>query len=98
FSGGDQANDYIRTLGLTIRELNHERQIDHERWKTFLCWGKRHHDWEQFDETERGYKLRLIKRLQVGRDALFNGDQDWFHDVKGSLSGGAHPVHWTVAD
>ena len=68
------------------------------QWREFLYWGKRHHDWERFDEVERDYKLRYVNELQSGKDALFDGDRDWFESVKRSLNGGAHPVHWTVAD
>jgi len=67
-------------------------------WREFLYWGKRHHDWPEFDAVERDYKLVLVEKLQRGKEALFNDDPNWFDHVKRSLSGGAHPVHFIAAD
>ncbi len=85
------------TASLETRHPTIDTDVSPE-WGEFLHWGKRHHDAPQFDSVGRDFKFTFMEHLQRGKEALLSGDPDWFNHVKRSLNGGAHPLHFIVAD
>ena len=47
------------------------------QWDEFVHWAKLFYEWEQFDEAERDYKLRVGERLAAAKQSLLNGSSDW---------------------
>ena len=47
------------------------------QWDEFIDWAKRFYEWEQFDERERDYKLRVGERLATAKQAILNGGSNW---------------------
>jgi len=47
------------------------------RWDRFLYWSNRFHQWEEFDEKERDYKLTVAGRLKDVRRELGQGEPSW---------------------
>lgn len=47
------------------------------RWDRFLYWSQRFYEWEEFDETERDYKLTVAGRLEDAKRRMEESDPSW---------------------
>lgn len=52
------------------------------RWEEAVRWGLRLYQRDDFDETERIYKLDVATKIAVGRDALLAGRADWLDGLR----------------
>lgn len=48
-----------------------------EQWDQFIHWARRFYEADDFDASERTYKLEIGERLEDARDALHTGATDW---------------------
>ncbi len=69
----------VSNLSKHIKEIEAllEVLLGEARWDEFIDWAKRFYEWEQFDEHERDYKLRVGERLDTAKQALLNGSSNW---------------------
>ena len=53
-------------------------QADAERWDAFIQWARHfYYEWDNFDASERNYKLQTAKSLAETREAFLAGQPDW---------------------
>lgn len=50
---------------------------DSDAWLEFTKWGRLFFEWEQFDSTERAYKLEIAEKLNAAREAFLDKDESW---------------------
>ena len=66
-------------------------------WDEFIFWARRFYEWDEYDATERDYKLDYADMVAQARREFLDGDEQWFASLKRSLNGSAHPVSWRVS-
>ncbi len=54
-------------------------------WDAFIKWGWKFYEDEGFEQDERQYKLDVVAKLQVARDALLAGQDDWLNLLKSAF-------------
>ncbi len=67
------------------------------RWDAFIGWAKRFWKWEQFDESERNYKLEAGKNLAAAKGAFLGQSPDW-EDLLKKAFRSANLVNWQTYD
>ena len=71
---------------LILKRLGREEMVlppdNSPLWDEFIHWAKKFHEWDQFDEQERTYKLEIAKNMQVARSALESGSDEWLRLLK----------------
>lgn len=68
-------NKHIAEIKTLLGEVT--RIPSEARWDEFIDWAKRFYEWDQFDEAERDYKLRVGERLAAAKQSLLNGTSNW---------------------
>jgi hypothetical protein len=56
------------------------------RWDEAVEWARRLYDREDFDETERDYKLAVAAKVAAARNALLAGDSTWLGELRGAFN------------
>lgn len=67
------------------------------RWDEFVRWARRYYEEDDYNETERDYKLDYASKVAQARQEFFDREEQWFTTLKQSLNGKAHPVSWRVS-
>lgn len=68
--------------------------VNDERFEAYFHWGRRFAEQEEFDETERNYKLLIGERLVAARSALLEGDQAWLDRLRTAFGSPNNLTNW----
>jgi len=79
-----------------VRPVWRDGRATQSPWDEFIHWAKRFHEWEEFDASERDYKLRAAEALAEAKESLYAGG-DWQPLLRRSFTyRGNNLVSWRV--
>lgn len=69
------------------------------RWVEALEWARRLYGRDDFDETERDYKLDIAAKVAAARNALLSNDSEWLERLRASFTSGPYKLtYWQAND
>jgi hypothetical protein len=69
------------------------------RWVEAVEWARRLYGRDDFDETERDYKLDMAAKVAAARNALLSNDSEWLERLRASFTSGPYQLtYWQAND
>lgn len=65
-----------------------------ERWDEFVRWARQFYEADDFDTTERTYKLEIGERLEDTHEALDAGEGDWIDRLERAFGSPNNLTNW----
>ncbi len=84
--------DFYETDGVRALWKRYDYPLDE-----FIYWSSRFYELDTFEAGERTYKLEIVKRLTIAKDALLSGG-DWLPLLKRAFSSPNNLTPWQVHD
>ncbi len=79
-------------------DLSTSPALNDERLEQYFHWGRRFAEQDDFDETERNYKLVIGERLVAARVALLEGDPEWLDRLRSAFGPPNNLTDWHFND
>lgn len=69
---------------------------NNKRWDEFVGWAQRYFEAEDFESSERTYKLHIMERVNEAREALHAGSPEWIDRLKRAFGPPNNLTRWQV--
>jgi hypothetical protein len=90
-----EARRRLRGSGFEVVELPREGT---DGWKTFLYWGKRFTESDDFLDSERAYKIQVADNVAAAKGAMLRGDPGWLDLLRKAFGPPNNLTPWLIHD